>query len=62
MGDGRIMKLEFLINHFKACNSDWYLVYNNNSYLIKNIVDMNIFNANVDYVEINYEKREVIIL
>lgn len=56
------MKLEFLINHFKSCNSDWYLVYNNNSYLIKNIVDMDIFNANVDYVEINYEKREVIIL
>ena len=56
------MKLEFLINHFKACNSDWYLVYNNNSYLIKNIVDMDIFNTNVEYVESDYEKREVIIL
>lgn len=56
------MKLEFLINHFKACNSDWYLIYNNINYLIKEIDDIKLFNTEVDYVEINYEKREVIIL
>lgn len=55
------MIVSYLLSEFIACNSDWYLVYNDNAYLIKNIMDKDLLDLVVDYVEIDYSKREVLI-